>query len=786
MALSSVRYAPVGQNEREQPADGDNVPSSRESEGQLPANPPEYEEGASDGHLASIEQMEFEELNEIDAMGKVEQLRYKFKRYLVVPVRERITDPLAVLMSLASHKVDFYLNKVGNPLILRRFVYVLFVSVFIYYVSSSGLLPNEEKTGTRGMFSDQTQLISYAKRALDLSKMESDLEFISSIAHVAGTKGDLAVSQYIEEAFTNNGLRLVGDAAFATYLNYPGNATLNLQSSAGQSLQLELTDENFNPLSVKGEVKGARLLYANCGSYQDFQKLADQNLITDNTAVVLQYDSYPGEQVMRAQEFGVEAVIFISDGYGEDEIDSVQRISVQNFRYSMGDPLTPGWSSTLANRLALSKSTIIPQIPTIPISRRQAEAIKLLFSEEQGVRYENGWFSGGPDEVLVNFSLEPTERAEHAHWSIVGKIEGREQNDRAIIISAARDAACTGSTYPNYGTATLLSLVQLFQQTKYKFGWKPLRNIYFISYDASQYGHAGATELLESEAHKIREEIYSILDISQLGIDPDSPRLDIQSHPMLSKFFENENSKMGLEIQVRDIQQFGDWSAYLANGIPAAILASPHVLERKYPIYSCSDTFDRLLAKGGEEYWTRTADVVLYVFQTALKLIDEPMVPFDIENYVAAIEHALQNIQQSAGKLQLDFKSLTESIDAWKQIGQRLSSWVRAWNNIVMVENGGLEPSLLSVNRWTWNRKIANLEKHHCASAGIPNRPFFKNVLFGPPFKNQISQGSWTFPGIRDAIFDGDQARAQDQIALATDLLRNSAVLIMENAENVD
>ncbi|SCV05843.1 LANO_0H16402g1_1 [Lachancea nothofagi CBS 11611] len=778
----SFGYAPVEQDDQEELNESGIVGTESSNEAEIPQNPPEYQEGEDEGVASTMVPFEFEETDSSNKVGKVEQLKQNFKQYVVTPVRERVADPLAMLISMASHKVDYYLSKVGNPLILRRFVYVLFISAFIYYVSSSGLMPNARTSGSRGMFSDKEQLMSYAKRALDLSKMEKDLEFLSSMPHMAGTSGDLALAQYIMEAFDNNGLREASYGGFESYLNYPGKSNLIAHSSQGQSLELNLTDENFNPLSAKGEIIGAQLMYAHFGSQEDFQLLADNDLINEKTIVLLRYDSNPGEQVYRAQDFGFKGVIFISDGYGESEIDSIQQMSVHNFRYSMGDPLTPGWSAFLGAKITIDESPIIPKIPSIPISRRQAENLRGLFSNDQGVQFDDGWYSGGAGDVTVDFLLSPVERSEHITWNAVGIIEGREQNDKGIVICSARDSSCTGCTYPNYGTAALLSLAQLFQQAKYKYDWKPLRNIHFMSYDASEFGHAGVTELLEAQLPKFQNEIYSVVDISQLGIDPDSQKLDIQTNPLLFELFKDEELKMGFETDVRNVQQFGDWSAYLAKNIPVTIISAPHILERKYPIYTCDDTFERLLEVAGDDYWERSSELILYVFQMTLKLIDEPMIPFDFKYFSSELFHLLQDLEQSADGMNLDVQPLVESLDLWTIVGKHASSWVEAWNNIVMVENEGLEPSLLSVNRWSWNKKIGEVLRSMKVT-GIPQRPFYTNGIFGPTLKDQTPYDSWSFPSIRDAIKDHDQALAQKEIDHIASLLKEGAHMFVESSE---
>ena len=209
---------------------------------------------------------------------------------------------------------------------------------------------------------------------------------------------------------------------------------------------------------------------------------------------------------------------------------------------------------------------------------------------------------------------------------VIGKVEGKEQTDKAIIIGAARDSLCNGATYPNFGTMNLLSLVQLFQQIKYKYAWKPLRNIYFISYDASQYSYAGATELLESELIKMKNEIYTVLDISQLGIEKDSNVLDIQTDPMLRSFFNDEKNRFDVDIKVRDVEQYGDWTPFQANGIPVAVLSAPFVLEKKVPIDTCEDNFDHIRTSLQDDDGWQKASNVLSVSYTHLDVYKRQVV----------------------------------------------------------------------------------------------------------------------------------------------------------------
>lgn len=746
----------------------------------VPAEPPSYDD--VELGTSNIEQMDVDESQVFQEPTRIQRFTRGFKSNIMLPVREKIMDPLAQLLSMASDKLDFYLNKVGNPLILRRFVYIFFMAALVYYISVSGLLPNESTTGTKGMFSDKKQLVQYAKRSIDLSKLEQDLEYLSSMPHSAGTKGDFAIANYVQESFANNGIKLLMETKYETYLNYPGNVSLTARKKDGAIIEFELSEQNFNPLSAGGDLKDIDMVYGHYGTKDDYENLKQKGLLDNDVVLLLHYDTLVSEQILRAQEHGIKGILFVSDAFGDNK-DVVQRKSVGLPQFGTGDPLTPGWSAIFPKKALLKESKMVPSIPSIPLSFNQGERLRELLSKNgKSIDFGNNWYSGNLNDVKIDLILETAERLGHPSWNVIGKVEGKEQTDKAIIIGAARDSLCNGATYPNFGTMNLLSLVQLFQQIKYKYAWKPLRNIYFISYDASQYSYAGATELLESELIKMKNEIYTVLDISQLGIEKDSNVLDIQTDPMLRSFFTDEKNRFDVDIKVRDVEQYGDWTPFQANGIPVAVLSAPFVLEKKVPIDTCEDNFDHIRTSLQDDNgWQKASNVLLYTFQVALKLVDEPMIPFSVVDYVSKLDELFVDLQKMPSE-GLSFQPISDGLSLWKRAGENWKAWVHAWNNIVMTEDEGIEPSLLSVHRWTWNKKLSGIARRQCIAQGIPNRGLFKNMIFGPTLWTQDLYNSWSFPSIRDAINEQDWDHAQDQINLIGEILAKSSHLFLEES----
>ncbi|KAH3902366.1 related to Putative zinc metalloprotease TRE2 [Saccharomycodes ludwigii] len=761
---------------------GVNLNNSGSLEAGVPPLMMDYEE--EDGEEAEEETYDLRRRKLLDFCSKIKKMSYKFYTNLLIPIHETTVCPLIVFYGVLSRKIDFYLSKLGNPLIMRRFVYVVLMSVIAYIVTIIGL--NKTDSGINGMFSDQDELLHYAKRCVDLAKFEQDLEYLSSMPHIAGTKGDLAIADYVYESFSNNGIKSVYKTSYQSYLNYASNASLVLKPRAGGEFKIDLSELNFNPLSTNGKQHDATLIYGGYGTWSDYEKLHN-NMSIDffQVIMVLKYGDLVSEQILIAQSHGVQGIIFISDGEDDDD-DNIQMKGVGLPQFGTGDPLTPGWSSNLPNRIDLDKSLLVPKIPTIPLSRKQAVILKDML-EDIGEEWDDGWFTGDSHAILVDMEVETEADAFHPSWDIMAKIDGKEQNDKAIIIGAARDSACNGALYPNFSTAVLMSLVQLFQQIKYKYNWKPLRNIYFISYDASYYNYAGSTELLEDQLGRIKHEIYTYIDISQLGIGINE--LNIQCNPMLTDFFAKLNDKFDFHIKTENVHQYGNWIPYMSNGIPVVILASPENKKGETPLDSCSDTWKNLREVLYKEYkdgkgWDRTSRLILYTLEVVLKFVDDPIIPFNFATFVDNLKDIFEDLRSQISEIndenvsKLDLRSIESSLATWHSIVKEWEKVLDMWGQVVIEEGQNVEPNLISVHRWSWNRKLALTPTKQIDAGGLPGlRKFYKNVLFGPTLWT-ITDGehdSWSFPGVRDAIHDKDWNRAQEQINAVSNALEQSA-----------
>lgn len=775
-----------------------------------PPDPPLYD---------NVEPMEIDESYMMDENGNLHDnnnsnLHYendddtKMDRFLsnlndnvILPVRMHVMDPAVKYYFLFHEMTDRYLGRLGNPIILKRFFYMFFMSIIAYYVVSSGYFPASHSNGFGSMFTNHDELLQYGKESLDLSKFERDLEYLSSMPHMSGTRGDTAILKYITESMDANNLKVIKDFRYMTYSNYPSDMDSILQVCHDHTVcqDIPLSKNNFNPLSPSGNFNQINLIYGHLGNKSELELLKRANLLDDEFVLLLKYDTFHAEQIYLAEKYGAKGVLFISS---KDEIndngDLVEQRSVALPQFGTGDILTPGYNGPLVEEINLDDAKNIAKIPVIPLSYNQGATIlqqlkkmsttttspdtKIIKFDDDD---DNNNVSGKRGQIKINLTVNTTMKERQSVFDVLGKIEGKEQDDKAIIIAASRNSMNPGTQYPNFGTAMLLSLIQMCQEMKYKFDWKPLRNIYFISFGGNEFNNAGATELLEERLTALRDETYAFIDISQMGIwGPNDKKINVQSHPLLFDFFKNIIPNHGFEINMEHIQQYGDWSPFLANGIPTVIFSNPDIKERKLPVGTELDTFesikDQLHDLNKSDVLT---EMLLYVFESILKLSDHPYIQFSITEMVNVLNEAAVQLDKETNK-RLNFTKLTASLLIWKQIGVQWESWVRAWNHLVMVQDG-IEPSLISVRRWTWNRKLSNIGHRQIDLVGIDGRNFYKNMMLSPTkFSNGYDNGHWYYPSVRDAADEDNLKLAQEQINHVAMLLTKASEMFIE--ENDD
>ncbi|CAB4252894.1 putative zinc metalloprotease [Maudiozyma barnettii] len=740
--------------------------------------------------------MDFEDIDSFmergnipESLSKLKYIQYKLNRTLIRPVQKNIVNPLNEMQLVMNNEIDRYLNRFGNPLILKRFIYIAIMTIMLWVIVFFGDFATGIAKGSKGSFSSQRILFDYSKKVINLKKFETDLEYLSSIPHGSGTKGDILLKNYIMKSFEKQDLDQVFENELKTYSNYPtNNSTLSVfHTNLKQLTTIELTEENYTPLTINGDLKKLSLIYGHYGTDEELKQLHKISVLgkhTGNYILLVKYNKeiIVSEQILTAQKYNAKGIIFISQDYNGN-MDVLQMKSAGLPQYATGDILTPGYYGSKVNGISPEDSKLLTNIPIVTLTRNQGELLLAKLSRT-GLLYKDGKYSGNINDLRIDLKSDTIEKRRQPVYNIIGRIDGREQNDKAIIIGSARSVHGPGASYPNFGTATLMNLAEIFQNLRYRFNWRPLRTIYFASFGGSEFNFAGSTEQVELDMMPIHDGVYSYIDISQLGL---TDEINIQTNPLMSSLFNMEAKYMRtFNVTTCPIQQYGDWIPFIANGVPSAALGSPAVKKRMLPIETIEDTFEmihQLLQE--KENQDNVKDIIFYLVEIILKLVDDPIIPFDLLDYVQEIDTSVQSMLKLY-KHKIDLAAMLRNILKWKKTAYSWNLWLNHWKDTVWRKGTSSENEENKENRLRWNEHLSKINKLMCDEYGIPNRNFYKNVLFGPPLWNEKffkshDYNPWSFPGVKDAISTHDWKQANDEVRVIGQMFSDSSEEFMKD-----
>jgi N-acetylated-alpha-linked acidic dipeptidase len=141
----------------------------------------------------------------------------------------------------------------------------------------------------------------------------------------------------------------------------------------------------------------------------------------------------------------------------------------------------------------------------------------------------------------------------------------------------------------------------------------------------------------------------------------------------------------------------------------------------------------------------------------ALRLSTSEIVPLDhIAQGVALTKYTDFLVQQKVG---LDVRNLTQAVNLYKEAAAILK--LRCSDTTTLPDEAAC------------NEKIGLTERHFLLKEGLPKRPWFKHILQAPGM--YLGYAAEAFPGIQQAINEGNLHLAQKQVQLATERVHAAA-----------
>lgn len=795
----------------------------------MPTLPPAYVNEEDDdsafalgsgGLVPPIEQFEIDDEEVYEPIKRDNVLkRFAFvsKRFAFT-LRDKVVDPMVRCFDPVMEGYNYFkrlyelqLLKLGNPLVVKRLLYVFFVVGLMFVIAE-----NEDTEGVNGTsggafssgyFYDTEKLGNTLAHYIEPRTIQENLEYLSSMPHMAGTMGDLALARYVESYFLNNGINNVDFNELETFLNYPTGdsyvslADGSLRASLGpQSGQEQLMAFNPNSPSLDGEIE-APFIYGNFGDPEDLQKIVDAKIDLKNTVLLVNYGGNTPEanKVYAATQIGVKAVVFISPKVlfaGEVKDDAIKKTNVGLWRYSAGDVLRPGWSkhgSYLSNDdWEHSKATA--KIPSIPISWKDGMAFVSKL-KDQGIDFGNGFFSGSIDKnPKIKLQVKNTERVDHPIWNVVGHIPGREQPEKGVLFGAARDSSCYGTMSSASGTAALLELVKIFSGLQRKYNWTPARSLYFVSFDGTENNLAGSAKWVEARKDSLMSEGYTYVDINGLV---SGDKISIQAHPVIQNVIKDAMKKVGLTEAQKGDSLLSFYDLYKAQNKGKDDIVYNMLEERNYIPFineinmpamdisftgeefvegTCADDFKAFTDKKFDPGLKKHKQLVEVIARVGLELVENPMIPFDFNKLANQLSESEKDLEKyvtdqinsfpSHVDFKINYDHLKQAIDKLKRDARLLSIKQADWKNFI--DASSLEPPVFAATRRLMNQNMVLFDSYFLSGDSLRSRIGYANYLFGAPFDAPPTDDStyhWSsFPMVRDAAAKGHFGAVQEEV----------------------
>jgi N-acetylated-alpha-linked acidic dipeptidase len=724
-------------------------------------------------------------------------------------------------------------------ILMGRLLALFMVLGFLYLIFVSDLFTSMSRR-LGGQVFDPDSVRHHVQNSIDPRRIRESLKHFTSYAHIAGTEGDYAQAVDVRSALMKSGLDEVVMDEYLVYLNYPkpGGRAVEILSEDGTkatwSAKIEEEESGFEAKgkqtmvfhghSKSGDVRGP-LIYANYGSREDFKRLEDSGIDTKGAIALVRYYGTQGDRALKvkaAELAGFAGCLIYSDPADDGFLmgsvapqgrymppDGVQRGSVSLMSWVIGDVLTPGWASKKGQpRETTTQTKGLVQIPSIPLSWRDAQ--KLLQSLEgfgfalpeewHGGVPQVKWWSGNSSSPIVRLKNEQDEIEQQPIWNIYGKIAGVEQSEKSIIIGNHRDAWNWGAADAGSGTAVMLEVARVFGDLVNR-GWRPLRTIEFMSWDAEEYNLIGSTEFVENNLDSLRKNAFAYLNIDTAVTGNEfrasaSPVFQSLLHSVLQKVHDplrNATLRDLWDQRGAKLEGLGAGSDYVAFQDIAGTSSIDITFDGgRFPYHSNYDNFDWMVKVGDPDfvYHTLLAQVLSILI---LELSNRPVLPFDLEEYSLALGRYLgelfkygeENGANRDDTTKLDLTVVRDAVTEVEASVAKFVLWEVEWEAAV-TGSGGWEPTGLGRQRCEYNSRMATFETNLLDAAygggvsrrhtlhplcffshrgpfanrmQIPNRTQFRHVVFGPQLWSGYDEAY--FPAIRDAIDARDFPLAQ-------------------------
>jgi N-acetylated-alpha-linked acidic dipeptidase len=637
-------------------------------------------------------------------------------------------------------------------------------------------------------------------------------------------------------------LELLGPTKFEAKLDEP---VLKIDPTSDQKAEQLPT---YNAYSKDGDVTAPLVYvnYGAPSDYEQLEAMGVS--VKGAIVIVRYGQTWRGIKPKLAAQHGAVGCLIYSDpkddGYTRGEIypegpmrppDGVQRGSVMDMPVYPGDPQTPGIGAVPGAKLIpLDQVQTITKIPVMPIS--YADATPLLKSLGGQLVPEN-WRGALPFTYKTGPSVAMAHLALAFNWDrkplydVVVKIPGSTFPDQWVIRGNHHDAWVNGAGDPLSGAVAELEeargLGELLKQ-----GWHPQRTIIYCFWDGEEPALLGSTEWVETHADELTK--HAVAYFNSDGNGRGYFRAE-GSHTLenfingVTKDIEDPETKMSVWKR----QRLVDISRATADG-RAELRSRPDI--RIGALGSGSDYtafIDHLgiasvnLGYGGEDqgggqyhsiyddfYWYTHFQDTDFVYGRALaqtagsmmmRMADADIIPYQFGDFADTIHTYVGEVKKLTDTMRLQTKernteiadgvyqaladpkkkTIPPSVEALPpylnfapldQASDDLTAAATAYDKALASDAAKSQSAV--------NLELIQSERVLLDSTGLPNRPWFQNMVYAPGF--YTGYGVKTLPAVREAIEQKEWKNVDAEIVRTAAAIEREATLLKQATHSLD
>jgi N-acetylated-alpha-linked acidic dipeptidase len=528
------------------------------------------------------------------------------------------------------------------------------------------------------------------------------------------------------------------------------------------------------------------------------------------------------------------------DGYFHDDpypngnarpAEGAQRGSVMDMPVYPGDPQTPGVGAVPgAKKIPLSEVQTITKIPVMPIS--YTDALPFLKSLQGPVAPE-GWRGSLPMTYHVGPSTAKAHLLLKFNWDrkplydVIARIPGSRYPEQWVLRGNHHDAWVNGAGDPVSGASPELEEARALGELL-KQGWKPDRTILYCFWDGEEPALLGSTEWAETHAAELQQHAVAYFNSDGNGrgyfraqgshslenfvngvtrdiVDPETKMPVWKREQLVAISRADAEARKELrshsDLRIGALGSGSDYTVFIDHlGVSSVNFGYGGEDEGNGQYHSAYDDF----------YWFTHFQDTDFVYGRALaqtagtmvmRMADADVIPYRFTNLAETIHGYVAELQKltltTRDKVKEQNAEITEGVykalyDPKKRfipptpeplppyfnfapLEQASDDLTRASEEYDKAMNAAGSNLTTAVDEQV-NEQLLQTERMLIDSAGLPNRPWFENLIYAPGF--YTGYGVKTMPGVREAIEQKQWSSVDPQIERVASALEREASLL--------